>query len=199
MALQLSLYDFDGTIYQGDATRDFWIYCIKKYKRQFYKVPSQLWMMLLWQMGWCETEKVKEKAMCLVYWDHVARDVSDFWASHHTRIFPWVHDAIREDQTQQRTVICISASPNFLLQPMVKVLGMDDLICSRMHEGRMIGKNCKGQEKLARLKAWAKGRPFQVCKMASDSTWDLPLYNIAEEKIWVNHHGKRFPGTPPNS
>ena len=46
--LKLSLYDFDGTLYHGDATRDFWRYCLTKYWRKIYKLPSQVFMIALW-------------------------------------------------------------------------------------------------------------------------------------------------------
>ena len=38
----MNLYDFDETIYDGDSTRDFVLYCYKNYPRTLAYLPRQL-------------------------------------------------------------------------------------------------------------------------------------------------------------
>jgi len=42
--LRLSLYDFDGTIYNGDSLIDFWKYTIRKKTLGLLFVPYQLFV-----------------------------------------------------------------------------------------------------------------------------------------------------------
>ncbi len=195
--MQLSLYDFDGTLYRGDATRDFWKYCFKKYWWQAYKLPWQLLVIVLWYAGCVSTERVKEVTLSIMNLDHLEQDIIEFWQQHKKNIFPWVADELTKDKAQGYLTICISASPNFLLEPIVHSLNIDYLICTRMEGKCMVHKNCSGTEKVERLKQWADKRAFKVVKMTSDARVDLPLYAVAHHKFWVNKMGIRQPGTPP--
>ena len=38
----IDIYDFDGTIFRGDSTRAFWLYCLRKKPALVKFLPSQI-------------------------------------------------------------------------------------------------------------------------------------------------------------
>ena len=54
-------YDFDGTIYDGDSSVDFYFYCLKKNKKILLCLPIQLYGLLLYILGIKDKTFFKEK------------------------------------------------------------------------------------------------------------------------------------------
>ena len=86
----------------------------------------------------------------------------------------------------------ISASPDFLLKPLYKKLGFDILIATEYNNYSIVGKNCKGVEKLNRLNNLGA---FHVLAFYSDSLSDKPLFDIADKKFSIVK-GKKNIGLP---
>ena len=66
-----------------------------------------------------------------------------------------------------------------------------------MFVSKIDGENNKNEEKVKKLKIWAKKEKisFEIIKFYSDSIADKPLYDLAKEKFWVNK-GKKIEGIP---
>ena len=47
----MNVYDFDGTIYNGDSTRDFVFYLIKKYPRMIRYMPAFIFAAMKYRFG----------------------------------------------------------------------------------------------------------------------------------------------------
>ena len=79
----------------------------------------------------------------------------------------------------------ISASPEFLLKPICKKLGIKYLIASRVDPstGMYLGENCYGEEKVRRFKKQFDTKPEEFY---SDSLSDAPMANIAEKAFLVD-------------
>ena len=66
---------------------------------------------------------------------------------------------LRHHQQQQHRCVMVSASLDLYLAPMAAELGFDDLLCTRLERrdgrftGRLVGANCRRQEKVLRLTA----------------------------------------------
>ena len=43
-------YDFDGTIYDGDSSVDFYKFCLKNNKKVLIQAPVQLWGAILYAL-----------------------------------------------------------------------------------------------------------------------------------------------------
>ena len=56
----MNVYDFDGTIYDGDSTVDFWFFCLKKKKSLFFIIPIQVLAFILYRLRIIEKIKFKE-------------------------------------------------------------------------------------------------------------------------------------------
>ena len=194
--LKLSVYDFDGTVYDGDSFVDFWWFTIKEKPLGLIFLPYQLSAMMLYYAKLLSPQKLKEKLLLQILLfdrDKLDTHVNAFWRSHIVNINPWVRDGLRKDREDGLRVILISASPSFILHSISETLGFDTLIATDFcvingrQTHRLASPNCKGAEKVVRLQNWADSASatFTVEKVYSDSQSDLPLYELASQKFCV--------------
>lgn len=171
----MNIYDFDETIYDSDSTKDFYFYCLKKYPKILLSVPCMAWAFLLYILGVYTKTQFKEKMYrFLRYVPDVDKALEDFWNINENKVKQWYRDRQKEDD------IIISASPEFLLEPICKRLGIKHLIASRVDKktGLYTGENCWGEEKVKRL---YEDFPDAVCEeFYSDSLSDTPLAELAK-------------------
>ncbi len=171
----LNIYDFDETIYDSDSTKDFYFYCLKKYPKILLSVPCMAWAFLMYILGVKSKTQFKEKMYrFLRYVPDIDSSLENFWNKNENKVKQWYRDRQQEDD------IIISASPEFLLEPICKRLGIKHLIASRVDKktGLYTGENCWGEEKVKRL---YEIFPDAVCEeFYSDSLSDAPLANLAK-------------------
>ena len=175
----MNVYDFDGTIYDGDSTVDFFLFALKHQPTLVRYVPRQALGFLLYglkRIGKTELKEFFFSFLAGIHADHLAEE---FWKQNSHRIFPWYPDQ------QQPDDIIISASPEFLLKPICRQLGISRLIASKVdvETGRFIGENCRGAEKVRRLAE--EYRVHAIDQFYSDSHSDLPLAQIAQQAFLI--------------
>ena len=146
----MNVYDFDGTIYDGDSTVDFLIYMYRKHPGLMIpRLPGQCLAALRYKLRQISKERMKEIFFSfLPKMPDVEKTVSDFWDEKEGRIKDWYKRQQREDD------VIISASPEFLLKEICNRQGIRHLIATRMDErtGKIAGKNCRGEEKPVRFR-----------------------------------------------
>lgn len=182
-----NVYDFDKTIYKRDSTYDFYRFCIKKRPVILVEIPVVFLYAVLFAFQLCSMTAFKEKFFrFLRHLDAVDDLVAEFWEANQEEIADFYRTGRREDD------IVISASPEFLLQPVCRILKIERLIASRVDKrtGRFEGENCWGEEKLKRLREEMPG--VTVGEFYSDSISDAPLAGIAE-KAYIVQHGRLIP------
>ncbi|MBQ3426051.1 MAG: HAD-IB family phosphatase [Clostridia bacterium] len=183
MVISMNIYDFDKTIYDGDSTAAFIKYCAKRYPGVYVTALPTAGAFLLYALGIYTKTRFKERMYAfLKYIPDIDRAVEDFWDKHEDNIFDYY-----KAQKSPEDII-ISASPEFLLEPICKRLGVKRLIASRVdkHTGKYTGENCWGEEKVKRL---AEKYGISRCdKFYSDSKSDTPLAEIADEAFIVCHN-----------
>ena len=108
-----------------------------------------------------------------------------FWQDEATRakLGKWFFDRPRD-----LPIVIASASPEFELQYAAKLLGVPTLIGTKcdVKTGALIGKNCKGEEKLRRIEQ--NIGPFEIRAMyTDDAKADGPLLAAAQEGYIVTH------------
>lgn len=170
----MNIYDFDKTIYDGDSTAAFIKYCAKRYPKAYITIIPTLWAFFLYVLGVYTKTQFKEKMYrFLIYIPDAEKVAADFWESHEDGILEYYKKQHREDD------IIISASPEFLLRPICKMLGVSRLIASQVDSrtGKYTGENCWGEEKVTRLKD--KYGITECDEFYSDSFSDTPLAEIA--------------------
>lgn len=170
----INVYDFDKTIYDGDSTIDFYLYCLNRNKTLIFMLPTQLYGMLLYILKVKEKEYFKEKFFSFIKKINVEEYVVDFWKKNNKKIKNWYLE------NKQTTDVIISASPEFLLKGLEKELKIGRIIASVVDPktGKFTSKNCYGKEKVKRFKTEYKNT--KIKDFYSDSLSDLPMMELAK-------------------
>lgn len=176
----MNVYDFDKTIYRNDSTVDFYFYSIKRHPSVLLFLPSLIWTALLWLFGITDKKGFKEVFYrFLSKIPDIDKELEMFWDKNQYKIKKFYKENQKEDD------VVISASPEFLLEPICKRLGINHLYASVVDKktGKYTGENCWGEEKPKRFyKAFPEGR---IEEFYSDSLSDTPLALISEKSYIV--------------
>ena len=170
----MNIYDFDDTIYNGDTNRDILMYGFKKHPFLVLKALKKAKKLQNdYKRGVIEFERVKEAMLSFIFEiKNYPKFINDFVDSHMKNIKPWYLN--RRTQND----IIISASYELWIMQFCKRLGIRYVIATKTDsDGKIIGKNCKGTEKLKRLSSVI---PNAVIVSAySDSSCDIPILEAA--------------------
>ncbi|MBR2138374.1 MAG: haloacid dehalogenase-like hydrolase [Bacilli bacterium] len=188
------IYDFDDTIYDGDTNKDIIKYGLKKHFKITLKALLKAKKLNKeYKRGMIEFERVKEAMLSFIYQTPNADAfITMFVEAHLHKIKPWYINKRTEND------VVISASYEIWIKEFCKHLGIKTVIATRTDEaGNILGKNCKGQEKINRL--FALVPDAKVAAMYSDSSCDIPLFDLAErgyvvegQKISTYYKGYKF-------
>lgn len=176
----MNVYDFDGTIYDGDSSIDIYLFLLKRYPKLVAYLPKQIYGIIKYKLRLCTKEEMKESYFSFL--NSVYKDdtyLVDFWSDHQNKIKKWYLDQKNNDD------IIISASPEFLLKPICELLGIENLIASKVDSktGKFLSKNCYGAEKVRRFK-----ENFSKCaieRFYSDSRSDECMAKLAAKAFLV--------------
>lgn len=176
----MNIYDFDGTIYNGDSTVDFYFFILKRHPAVALYLPKQIFSSVCFKAGKYSITEFKENFFSfLSEISDVSFETDLFWKKNIRKIMPWYYEKKKDDD------LIISASPEFLLAPVCKILGNISLIASRtdMKTGKFTGENCKGEEKVKRFRE--KYGNAVIDDFYSDSLSDLPLARMAKRAFLI--------------
>ena len=172
--MKINLYDFDGTIYNGDSSIDFYKFCFKK-KKSICKYWIKIgWCLFLYVLGIKTKTETKQVFFCfLKNFDNIDELVEEFWKINFCKIKKWY---LKKNHNND---IIISASPEFLLKTPCKKLKVFDLIASNVSKknGKFLSENCYGLKKVDYLNS--KYPDIQVIEMYTDSLSDKPLLDLS--------------------
>lgn len=177
----MNVYDFDNTIYKGDSTADFIIWCVKRKPQLAFKLLSCGASYISYITKNNSKTNFKEKMYSFLQWiDDIDGEVNEFWKEHIKNIKTWYKNQQRDDD------VIISASPEFLLRPLCNRIGINHLIASVVDKktGFYSGINCFGAEKVRRLRNEYGGSNIE--SFYSDSKSDEPLAELADNAYLVN-------------
>lgn len=181
----IDVYDFDGTIYDGDSTADFVFFALRRHPGLITALPS-----LAMAAGRLLAGGSLTRFKTVLFGEMAKRfslteEAAAFWQSEKTRakLGKWFFDTRRD-----LPIVIASASPEFELCHAAKLLGVERLIGTRCDfaTGALIGKNCKNTEKIERIRE--NYGDFEVRAMyTDDAKADGPLLAMAKEKYLVTH------------
>ena len=144
------IYDFDETIYDGDSSKDFFLYCFKLYPNIIMRIiPRFLFSCVLYKLKRIKKEQLKSVFFSFIrYIEDIQSIVDRFWEINYKKIKSWY---LYNEHSQD---VIISASPSFLLEYPCEKLGVKKLIATEVDikTGKLIGLNCYGKEKIKRFK-----------------------------------------------
>ena len=171
----MNIYDFDNTIYNGDTNKDILLYSFKKHPFKVIKALNKTKKLERdYKRGLITFERVKEAMLSFLFEiEDLNGYIEKFVSSHMKNIKPW-YLSRKTDYD-----IVISASYELWIIPFCKKLGIKYVLATKTDkDGHIIGKNCKGEEKVKRLASTIPNA--QIITSYSDSESDLPILNIAK-------------------
>ena len=173
----MDVYDFDGTLCEGDSTANFVKWCAKRYPRVALTLPRAGIMAFA-----CYKLHVIDKTTFKSHLYRFLRHIPDIECE--VKRF-WKANAVNFGGpcTPKAGDLVISAGPEFLLRNVCMQRGLQ-LIASRVdpHTGRVLGPNCSGEEKVVRYRE--RFGCTAIEHFYSDSRNDDPLAAIADE-AWL--------------
>ena len=176
----INAYDFDGTIYDGDSSVDFFLYSLKRKPSNIILMPIQLWGVLLYILRIKDKDYMKEKLFSFLRRIDTDKYVNDFWKTHTKKIKEFY---LKQKKTSD---VIISASPEFLLKPLEKLYNFK-VIATKVdkYTGRFISKNCHDYEKIKRYEK-EMNKKNNIDSFYSDSfKSDFPMLEYAKNAYLV--------------
>lgn len=177
----MNVFDFDKTIFDGDSTRKFLVYLVKRYPRLLVRMPGFAVNALLFGLKIRKKQDFKQR-MFRAFFSGIP-DIYDclekFWDENMSGVKKWYGGIQREDD------LVITASPVDIVRPCCVRLGIKHIMGSPvdMKTGLYTGPNCHGDEKVRRFNEAFPG--CTVDDFYSDSHSDDPLARVAKRAIMV--------------
>lgn len=185
------VFDFDGTIYRGDCTVGLFRFTVKRYPKKLWLIPGTILYMLLWKLRLISTQIFKQHFLRFLNnltLDQVHDLVSSFWAIHKDNLNQQVVDQLLTHQKEGSEVVVVTASPEWFVSEFVKNRFSVSCIGTRLENRNstvvIVGTNCKGKEKINRLKA-IYGDQLIIEYAYSDNASDQFLFDIAQHAYRV--------------
>ena len=186
---EVVLFDFDGTLSCRDSNVAFAKYCFRHSIRPWFYLPL---------MGVCAISRLfvpdgiwwRENIRRFLTPQMVKKFAPGFIKQHKLERFGWAKERVQSERDAGRKVLMISASPDYLLRPLVRDMKFDAVFCSEMDKKKPWKYEflCWGKNKVLIMDEWAKENKIipHVIRAYSDSKSDLPMMEIAEEQVWIN-------------
>ncbi len=122
----MNVYDFDETIFTGDAEDRFFKFMFAKKGFRLFKIKWEYYDILAKMHIITKTKAREGQYSFLKKVDDVDKVVAEYWAEVEKYMKPWYNDAKRDDD------VIASGTPRFLLEPIVEKLGIGGLVATEM-------------------------------------------------------------------
>lgn len=175
----MNVYDFDNTIYDGESSLDFFLYCIKKNKQLIRFIPIVGWMLVKYKLCIIKTEelhkRVQKYAKNFLYMlNDIDGTVAEFWDCRMTKIKKFYQVNRKPDD------LIISASCDFLLDDIMRRLHIEHYLCSEIdRKTGEIKRVCHGANKVQAFREHYGDAEIE--NFYTDSMNDKPLMELANQ------------------
>lgn len=184
MKKPVALFDFDNTIAQGDSIKRLLIYDLKKYPWHiFYIIKTGIYY-LGYIFHLCSFETAK--SVLLFPLDSMnENDLQKFYEQHvASHYYKNVVQQMKKHQEAGCFVIVCTASVEAYMK--YHQLPADCMLGTKTKNGKIIGKNCKNEEKINRIMACLKEHDIEIdyehSYGYSDSNSDIPMLSLVKHK-----------------
>ena len=108
----MNVFDFDGTIYDGDSSINFWLFCLKNDIKLIRFFPLQVSGLFLYIFKFVDKKEFKKLFFKFLQGiKDIDACILSFWIENGNKIKGWYKEMQASDDC------IISASPDFLLRP----------------------------------------------------------------------------------
>ena len=201
---KLAIFDIDYTITKKETLMEFYKYSLEEDIKNIRFLPRALYSGLMYGIGIYDERRVKE--CFLKFIDNIEEEklqdlVKRFYKNRLSKIlYEDAVDMMYKLKKEGYDIYLISASPEFYINEFYNIDVVDKVIGTRFEfkEGKfirkMLGNNCKGEEKVKRLKEVLSKENIKVdfknSYMFSDSLSDKPLLDLVGKPYLINYKKK---------
>lgn len=201
---KLAIFDIDYTLTKKETSIELYKYMLKRDKSLIKYIPAHILTGLGYGVKVFDATRTKERFLKFLNGtkeEELKSIVKDFYREHISNLlYEDGLKAIKDYKAKGYKVYLISASPEFYVNEFSNIEGVDKVIGTKfkMDDGIftpiVVGKNCKGEEKVKRLMEELKKDNIEVdfknSVMFSDSLSDLPLLQLAGKGYLINYKKK---------
>ena len=199
----LVVFDLDGTLIRKDSFLAFLIYAFLRSPLRWWRSPLLFLGVLRHKSGFKSNSWLKSYFLKHVIGgfspserDRLVEKFLDSFLPQKLR--PFSAPCLEKHRHQKDVLLLLSASPDFLVRPLARRLGLDWCECTECEKdakgritGKLIGGNCYGDNKVTRLKELQKQNgPFDRLVVYTDHHSDWPLLKKSNRGIAVNPTSK---------
>ncbi|MBX4262503.1 HAD-IB family hydrolase [Clostridium estertheticum] len=201
MKEKLAIFDVDYTITKRETLVEFYIFMIKKNPKYIKYLPKSIFSSIFYVFKIYDASKTKKTFIRFIDGieeNDMKKIVKEFYEKRLSKIlYKDAIDTIKKMKTKGYKIYLISASAEFYLSELYNIKEVDKVIGTRfikengLHRNQILGENCKGEEKVKRLKEVLLKEnidvDFENSCMFSDSLSDLPLFNLVGHPYLINY------------
>lgn len=200
MKEKLAIFDVDFTLTKRETLLELYFFMLKKNPRMIKYLPKSIFSTIFYALKIHDASKVKKTFIRFIDGieeNEMKKIVSEFYKKRLSKLL--YKDAIvmiKKMKAEGFKIYLISASAEFYLKELYNIEEVDKVIGTRftlengLHRNEILGENCKGEEKVKRLKQVLKAEnmevDFESSYMFSDSLSDLPLFNLVGHPYLIN-------------
>lgn len=180
----MNLYDFDGTIYQGDSSVEFYFFELRRHPNILKRFFSLFMHFLGFNSGDFTYEELKSNLWSFVKDIDLEKEVKAFWNKKEKKIGKWYLKRRRPDD------IIITASPDFLIKPIANKLGVRCIATNVNALTGEVEEDCGKEGKIAYLKKSGLVASLdEIDEFYSDSDDDRYLAELAKSPYKITLKG----------
>lgn len=201
---KLAIFDIDYTITKKETLMELFKYTVKNKKTNIRFLPRAVYCGLMYLINVYDEKKVKETFLKFI--DKIKEEdlsvlVKNFYNDRLKNIlYKDAVDMMKKLKNEGYDIYLISASPEFYVKEFYAIKEVDKIIGTKfkfdngVFSRKMDGENCKGEEKVKRLKSYLKENNiavnFKESYMFSDSLSDKPLLDLVGKPYLINYKKK---------
>jgi phosphatidylglycerophosphatase C len=205
----LAVFDLDGTLIRGDSFLPFLISYAGRRRRPWPMIVLPFYL-ALYACRILSDRDAKERLIGAFFREEPFERI----AAHSERFCSvWIQNRLRDDslkklrehQAAGHRVILVSASPDLFVPQVARLLGINDIVCTRVLfengycSGTLTGPNCKGENKVLLLQEYLGIKaPPDHSYGYGDSRSDFPLLRWVRQGYLVRRRGINPIGPEPN-
>ncbi|MBP3580184.1 MAG: HAD-IB family phosphatase [Clostridia bacterium] len=179
----MNVYDFDGTLYDGESTFDFYLFCVKHHLKAVKFMFIVVWSFVKYKMCLVSEKQLMslaEKYVCdFLRCCPDAKELAEkFWDKNFYKIKSFYANVHEKDD------VVVSASFSFLLNPILKKIGVENSITSIVDlENTKVLQLCYRKNKV--ILFTERFRDAKVNNVYTDSLNDKPLMSLASGDVYI--------------
>lgn len=190
----LALFDFDGTMIRGDSILAYLRLALRRKALSCWEYAKITCHTIRYLMKLETDEQIKTRALRfrrdMAENRRDALDAAFVEEELLPRVYPAARARLEKHQKAGHITLLVTASTENYMIPAAKNMGFDAVLATPIGEDGIVHHNCKGEEKVRRIKEWLASEGVQADFAAScaygDSKSDLPMLRLAGHPTLVN-------------